>query len=67
MIPTDQQLRDLLETYKHCRKFAPTSPACANAVVLIAALEELLANRAARAAMYQFFLGEIADEATEQA
>jgi hypothetical protein len=46
MIPTDQQLRDLLETYKHCRKFAHAGEVGANAVVLIAALDELLARRA---------------------
>jgi hypothetical protein len=46
MIPTDQQLRDLLETYRHCRKFAHAGEVGANAVVLIAALDELLALRA---------------------
>jgi hypothetical protein len=46
MIPTDQQLRDLLETYKHCRKFSHAGEVGANAVVLIAALDELLARRA---------------------
>jgi hypothetical protein len=56
MIPTNQQLRDLLETYKHCRKFAHAGEVGANAVVLIAALEELLGNREARAAAHQFFL-----------
>jgi hypothetical protein len=46
MIPSDQQLRDLLETYKHCRNLAHAGEVGANAVVLIAALDELLARRA---------------------
>jgi hypothetical protein len=45
MTPTDDQLRDLLNTYQHCRKFAHAGEVGANAVVLIAALEELLARR----------------------
>lgn len=45
MTPTDDQLRDLLNTYQHCRKFAHAGEVGANAVVLIAAIEELLARR----------------------
>lgn len=55
MTPSDQQILDLLATYQHCRKFAHAGEVGANAVVLIAALEELLANREARAAAHRFF------------
>lgn len=48
--PTDEQLRDLLNTYQHCRKFAHAGEVGANAVVLIAAIEELLERRAAERA-----------------
>jgi hypothetical protein len=43
---TDEQIRELLATYVHCRKFAHAGEVGANAVVLIAALDELLARRA---------------------
>lgn len=46
MIVTDEQIRELLATYVHCRKFAHAGEVGANAVVLIAALDELLARRA---------------------
>lgn len=49
MIPTNQQILDLLFTYQHCRKFAHAGEVGANAVVLIAALEELLERRKADA------------------
>ena len=45
MTVTDEQIRDLLYTYQHCRKFAHAGEVGANAVVLIAALEELLRRR----------------------
>ena len=45
MVPTNQQILDLLSTYQHCRKFAHAGEVGANAVVLIAALEELLRRR----------------------
>lgn len=45
MTATDEQLRDLLYTYQHCRKFAHAGEVGASAVVLIAAVEELLARR----------------------
>ena len=45
MTPSDQQILDLLATYQHCRKFAHAGEVGANAVVLIAALEELLRRR----------------------
>jgi hypothetical protein len=47
MTPTDQQILDLLQTYQHCRKWAHAGQVGANAVVLIAALEELLLRRQA--------------------
>ena len=43
---TDEQIRELLATYVHCRKFAQTGYAGSNAVTIIAALEELLERRA---------------------
>jgi hypothetical protein len=46
MTPTDDQIRDLLATYAHCRRWAHAGEVGANAVVLIAALEELLLRRA---------------------
>jgi hypothetical protein len=46
VIVTDEQIRELLATYVHCRKFAHAGEVGANAVVLIAALDELLARRA---------------------
>jgi len=45
MTPSDQQILDLLATYQQCRKFAHAGEVGANAVVLIAALEELLRRR----------------------
>lgn len=50
MTPTDDQLRDLLTTYQHCRRWAHAGEVGANAVVLIAAIEELLERRAAERA-----------------
>jgi hypothetical protein len=47
LIPTNQQILDLLFTYQHCRKFAHAGEVGASAVVLIAALEELLERREA--------------------
>jgi hypothetical protein len=46
MVPTNQQILDLLSTYQHCRKFAQTGYVGSNAVTIIAALEELLERRA---------------------
>jgi hypothetical protein len=46
MTPTNDQIRDLLATYAHCRRWAHAGEVGANAVVLIAALEELLLRRA---------------------
>jgi hypothetical protein len=43
---TDDQIRELLATYVHCRKFAQTGYVGSNAVTIIAALEELLERRA---------------------
>jgi hypothetical protein len=43
---TDEQIRELLATYVHCRKFAQTGYVGSNAVTIIAALEELLERRA---------------------
>jgi len=43
---TDEQIRELLATYAHCRRWAHAGEVGANAVVLIAALEELLRRRA---------------------
>ena len=43
--PTNEQIHMLLETYKHCRKFAHAGEVGSNAVTLIAALEELLRRR----------------------
>lgn len=45
MNPTDDDIRMLLETYRFCRKFAHAGQVGANAVTLIAALEELLERR----------------------
>jgi hypothetical protein len=42
---TDEQIRELLATYVHCRKFAQTGYVGSNAVTIIAALEELLQRR----------------------
>lgn len=44
--PTDDDVRMLLATYVHCRKFAQTGYVGSNAVTIIAALEELLERRA---------------------
>jgi hypothetical protein len=49
MTPTDDQIRELLATYAHCRRWAHAGEVGANAVVLIAALEELLRRRAQEA------------------
>jgi hypothetical protein len=49
MTVTDEQIRDLLATYAHCRRWAHAGEVGANAVVLIAALEELLRRRAQEA------------------
>ena len=46
MTPTDDQIRELLATYAHCRRWSHAGQVGANAVVLIAALEELLLRRA---------------------
>ena len=46
MTVTDEQIRELLATYVHCRKFAQTGYVGSNAVTIIAALEELLERRA---------------------
>ncbi len=46
MTVTDDQIRELLATYVHCRKFAQTGYVGSNAVTIIAALEELLERRA---------------------
>jgi hypothetical protein len=43
---TDEQIRELLATYVHCRRFAQTGYVGSNAVTIIAALEELLERRA---------------------
>jgi hypothetical protein len=43
---SDEQIRELLATYVHCRKFAQTGYVGSNAVTIIAALEELLERRA---------------------
>jgi hypothetical protein len=43
---TDEQIRELLATYVHCRKFAQTGYVGSNAITIIAALEELLERRA---------------------
>lgn len=43
--PSDGAIRMLLDTYKHCRKFAHAGEVGTNAVTLIAALEELLRRR----------------------
>lgn len=45
MKPTDADIRMLLETYTHCRKWAHAGVVGTNAVTLIAALEELLERR----------------------
>ena len=45
MKPTDEDVRMLLETYTHCRKWAHAGQVGSNAVTLIAALEELLERR----------------------
>jgi hypothetical protein len=52
---TDEQIRDLLYTYQHCRKFAHAGEVGAGAVVLIAALEELLERRKADMNEHKFF------------
>ena len=57
MTPSDQQILDLLATYQHCRKFAHAGEVGAGAVVLIAALEELLERREADMNEHQFFKG----------
>jgi hypothetical protein len=57
MVPTNQQILDLLSTYQHCRKFAHAGEVGANAVTLIAALEELLERRKADMNEHQFFEG----------
>lgn len=46
--PSDDDIRMLLDTYRHCRKFAHAGEVGANAVTLIAALEELLELRQER-------------------
>ena len=46
MTVTDEQIRELLATYVHCRRFAQTGYVGSNAVTIIAALEELLERRA---------------------
>lgn len=46
MTVSDEQIRELLATYVHCRKFAQTGYVGSNAVTIIAALEELLERRA---------------------
>lgn len=46
MTVTDEQIRELLATYVHCRKFAQTGYVGSNAITIIAALEELLERRA---------------------
>lgn len=43
--PSDNAIRMLIETYKHCRKWAHAGEVGTNAVTLIAALEELLRRR----------------------
>lgn len=47
MAPSDDDIRMLLETYRHCRKWAHAGEVGTNAVTLIAALDELLARRQA--------------------
>lgn len=49
--PSDDDIRMLLDTYRHCRKFAHAGEVGANAVTLIAALEELLSLRQKHAAL----------------
>lgn len=44
--PTDDELRMLRATYEHCRRWAHAGVVGANAVTLIAALDELLERRA---------------------
>lgn len=44
--PSDGAIRMLIDTYKHCRKWAHAGEVGTNAVTLIAALEELLRRRA---------------------
>ncbi|MEY2715473.1 MAG: hypothetical protein RIT24_1816 [Planctomycetota bacterium] len=50
MTPTDNQIRDLLATYAHCRRWAHAGQVGTNAVTLLAALDELLERRAAERA-----------------
>lgn len=45
MTVSNEQIRELLATYVHCRKFAQTGYVGSNAVTIIAALEELLQRR----------------------
>ena len=45
MAPSDDDIRMLLETYRHCRKWAHAGEVGTNAVTLIAALDELLERR----------------------
>lgn len=45
VVLTDDDIRMLLLTYHHCRKFAHAGEVGRNAVAIIAALEELLLRR----------------------
>lgn len=45
MTPTNEEIAMLLETYRHCRKFAHAGEVGSNAITIIAALEELLKRR----------------------
>jgi outer membrane murein-binding lipoprotein Lpp len=51
--PSDDDIRMLLETYRHCRKWAHAGEVGTNAVTLIAALDELLELRSERLAFNQ--------------
>lgn len=44
--PTDEELRMLRATYEHCRRWAHAGQVGANAVTLLAAIDELLERRA---------------------
>jgi hypothetical protein len=59
MVPTNQQILDLLFTYQHCRKFAHAGEVGAGAVVLIAALEELLERRKSSKEAFEAFESEV--------
>lgn len=59
MTVTNEQIRDLLHTYQHCRKFAHAGEVGANAVVLIAALEELLERRKSSKEAFEAFESEV--------